>query len=208
MLRKIALGALAVAVIGAAPLGAQTADGPQIGEAAPTFSLPDTYGQTHDLAQYRGQWVVLEWLNYGCPYVVKHYHRSGNIPAQQEKWGERGVVWLAIVSSAPGTQGYYEPAEMNAESEKAGSKAAAVLLDPEGTVGRAYEARTTPQMVVIDPEGRVVYMGAIDSIASTRVEDIETAVQYVDQALTEAMAGQPVSVPLSRPYGCSVKYAQ
>jgi alkyl hydroperoxide reductase subunit AhpC len=202
MLKQIAL----VALIAMIPAAQQAPVGPRIGEPAPGFTLPDTHGQTHDLASYRGQWVVLEWLNYGCPYVVKHY-RTGNIPGQQERWGERGVVWLAIVSSAPGTQGYYEPAEMNAESEKAGSRATAVLLDPEGTVGRAYEARTTPQMFVIDPEGRVVYMGGIDDIATARDEDLERATQYVDQALTEGMAGQPISVPISRPYGCSVKYA-
>jgi alkyl hydroperoxide reductase subunit AhpC len=181
-------------------------DPPRIGEAAPTFTLPDTYGNTHNLEQYRGQWVVLEWLNYGCPYVVKHYHTTGNIPAQQAKWAEQGVVWLAIVSSSPGTQGYYEPAGMNAESAKAGSKAAAVLLDPAGDVGRAYDARTTPQMFVIDPQGRVVYMGGIDDIATTRAEDLERATQYVDVALTEARAGRAVTTPVSRPYGCSVKY--
>ncbi len=202
MLSKIAL----VASITALSIGAGSTKGPEIGQPAPGFALPDTHGQTHNLEQYRGQWVVLEWLNYGCPYVVKHY-RTGNIPGQQSKWAEQGVVWFAVVSSAPGTQGYYEPEAMNAESERFGSRAAAVLLDPDGTVGRAYEARTTPQMVVIDPDGLIVYMGGIDDIATARDEDLERATQYVDQALTEAVAGQPVSVPTSRPYGCSVKYA-
>lgn len=195
-----------VTAIAVLSIGVVTTNGPQIGEPAPAFALPDTHGRTHDLEQYRGQWVVLEWLNYGCPYVIKHY-RTGNIPGQQAKWAERGVVWFTVVSSAPGTQGYYEPDAMNAESERFGNRAAAVLLDPDGTVGRAYEARTTPQMVVIDPDGRIVYMGGIDDIATARDEDLARATQYVDQALTEAMAGEPVSVPTSRPYGCSVKYA-
>jgi hypothetical protein len=201
MMKRVAL----VALIAAFFAGAHASAGPQIAQLAPVFTLPDTHGHVHALEQYRGQWVVLEWLNYGCPYVAKHY-RTGNIPGQQAKWAERGVVWLAIASSAPGTQGYREPADMNAESEAAGSRARAVLLDPDGAVGRAYEARTTPHMFVIDPDGRVAYMGGIDDVASARDEDLARAIQLVDRALTEAMAGQPVSVPVSRPYGCGVQY--
>lgn len=193
---------LSVALV-VAPAAAQSE--PSIGGQAPTFSLPDTYGGTHDLAQYRGKWVVLEWLNYDCPFVGKHY-RTGNIPSQQEKWTKQGVVWLAIVSSAPGKQGYFPPDAMNARSEKEGSHATAVLLDPDGTVGHLYGARTTPHMFVIDPEGVVRYMGGIDDVPSARDADLDHAHQLVDQALTEAMAGKPVSVPTSRPYGCSVKY--
>lgn len=178
---------------------------PEIGGPAPDFTLPDTYDENHTLSDYRGQWVVLEWLNYGCPYVQKHY-RTDNMPSQQEKWRDRGVVWLAIVSSAPGTQGYYEPEAMNEQSEEWGSSATAVLLDPDGDVGRAYGARTTPQMFVIDPDGNVVYMGGIDDVPSARDQDLERATQLADQALTEAMAGETVSVPTSRPYGCNVKY--
>ena len=180
---------------------------PEVGSPAPAFALPDTRGETHALDAYRGQWVVLEWLNYGCPYVQKHY-RTGNIPSQQEKWRDRGVVWLAVVSSAPGTQGHYEPAAMDARSEEMGSRATAVLLDPEGTVGRRYDARVTPHMYVIDPEGTLVYMGGIDDVPTTRDEDLARATQLVDRALEEAMAGEPVSMPLSRPYGCSVKYGR
>lgn len=194
-----------VAGAGDAPAEPGLAAAPTIGEAAPTFALPDTRGEIHDLEEYRGQWVVLEWLNYGCPYVMKHY-RTGNIPGQQEKWRERGVVWLAVVSSAPGKQGHYPPAEMDAESERMGSRVDAVLLDPEGDVGRAYDARTTPHMYVIDPEGTLVYMGGIDDVPTARDEDLERATQLVDLALEEAMAGEPVSTPLSQPYGCSVKY--
>lgn len=178
---------------------------PEVGQPAPDFTLPDTEGETHTLEDYRGEWVVLEWLNYGCPYVQKHY-RTENIPSQQEKWRDEGVVWLAIVSSAPGKQGYYEPAAMNEKSEEWGSHATAVLLDPEGDVGRAYEARTTPHMFVINPDGDVVYMGGIDDVPTARDQDLERATQLVDQALTEAMAGEPVSQPTSQPYGCSVKY--
>ena len=179
--------------------------GPDVGQPAPDFTLSDTEGETHSLQDYRGEWVVLEWLNYGCPYVQKHY-RTGNIPSQQEKWRDEGVVWLAIVSSAPDKQGYYEPAAMNEKSAEWGSNATAVLLDPEGDVGRAYEARTTPHMFVIDSEGTVVYMGGIDDVPTASDEDLEQATQLVDRALTEAMAGEPVSRPTSRPYGCSVKY--
>ena len=180
---------------------------PEIGEAAPTFMLPDTHGTSFDLSQFRGEWVVLEWLNYDCPYVGKHYS-SGNIPDQQEKWTAEGVNWLAIVSSAPGTQGYFEPDVMNARTASEGSHADAVLLDPDGTVGRMYDAQTTPQMFVIDPDGVLRYMGGIDDTPTSRIQDLETATQLVDQALTELMAGQDVSVPVSRPYGCSVKYAR
>jgi hypothetical protein len=178
---------------------------PEIGAPAPAFSLPDTYENQHALSDQAGKWVILEWLNYGCPFVQKHY-RSGNMPRLQEEYAAKGVVWFSVVSSAPGKQGYYEPDEMNARNEEHGNKAAAVLLDPEGTVGMAYGARTTPQMYVINPEGVLLYNGAIDDRPTSRLSDIEGATNYLVQAMTEAMAGQPVSVPTTQPYGCSVKY--
>lgn len=178
---------------------------PTIGQPAPEFSLPDTYGAEHALADYRGEWVVLEWLNYGCPYVKKHYN-SQNMQNLQAEYGDRGVKWLAIVSSAPGKQGYYEPDAMNEMSEKKGQKALAVLLDPTGRVGRLYNAQTTPQMVIIDPEGTLLYNGAIDDKPSSRPASLEGAHNYLAVALDEALAGQPVSVPTTKPYGCSVKY--
>jgi peroxiredoxin len=178
---------------------------PTIGAAAPEFTLPDTYGNEHSLSDYRGEWVVLEWLNYGCPYVRKHYN-SQSMQDLQAKYGDRGVKWLAIVSSAPGKQGYYEPDAMNEMSEKKGQRALAVLLDPEGTVGRMYNAQTTPQMVIIDPEGTLLYNGAIDDRPSSRPASLEGAHNYLAAGLDEAMAGQPVSVPTTKPYGCSVKY--
>ncbi|MDH3458113.1 MAG: thioredoxin family protein [Gemmatimonadota bacterium] len=186
------------------PAAAQLSD-PAIGAPAPTFTLPDTYGNQHALGDYRGQWVVLEWLNYGCPYVQKHY-KSQNMQDLQAKYREDGVAWLAIVSSAPGKQGYYPADEMNVQNEAHNNKASAVLLDPEGDVGKAYGARTTPQMVVIDPRGTLLYNGAIDDRPTARLADIDGAHNYLVAALDEAMAGRAVSVPRTQPYGCSVKY--
>ncbi len=204
-MRRTPFAMVAVLALGLVTLAAGVRPAPEIGKPAPAFTLPDTRGAEHSLAQYRGKWVVLEWLNYGCPYVKKHY-RTGNIPGQQQKWRDRGVVWLAVVSSARGEQGHYEPAAMNVESKKMGSNASAVLLDPAGTVGRMYDARTTPHMFVIDPEGTLVYMGGIDDVPRPRERDLARATQLVDVALEEATAGQPVSTPTSRPYGCNVKY--
>ena len=194
----------AAALLPVQDVRAQSAS-PAIGQPAPEFSLPDTYGAEHALADYRGEWVVLEWLNYGCPYVKKHYN-SQNMQNLQAEYGDRGVKWLAIVSSAPGKQGYYEPDAMNEMSEKKGQKALAVLLDPTGRVGRLYNAQTTPQMVIIDPEGTLLYNGAIDDKPSSRPASLEGAHNYLAVALDEALAGQPVSVPTTKPYGCSVKY--
>lgn len=185
-------------------LAAQMQD-PEIGAAAPAFTLPDSYGNEHSLSGYEGKWVVLEWLNYGCPFVQKHYG-SGNMQALQTKYGQEGVIWLSVVSSAPGNQGYYDPAGMNAMNAENGNKAAAVLLDPEGTVGMAYGAKTTPQMYVINPDGVLLYNGAIDDRPSPRLEDIEGAHNYLVQALEEARAGEDVARPTTQPYGCSVKY--
>jgi hypothetical protein len=201
----LVVAALSAAALASAPrLMAQSAN-PAIGAPAPAFTLVDTYGNEHSLADFRGDWVVLEWLNYGCPYVKKHYN-SGNMQGLQEAYGAKGVKWLAIVSSAPGKQGYYEPAAMNEMNEKMGQKSLAVLLDPEGTVGRMYNAQTTPQMVIIDPDGTLLYNGAIDDKPSSRPESLEGAHNYLSAGLDEAMAGQPVSVSTTKPYGCSVKY--
>jgi len=196
------LGALSASAT--ANLSAQMRD-PEIGAAAPTFTLTDTNGQEHSLSDYAGKWVVLEWLNYGCPFVKKHYG-SGNMQKLQTEYGERGITWFSVVSSAPGKQGYYEPDDMNAVNAEQGNMAAAVLLDPDGTVGMAYGAKTTPQMYLISPEGILLYNGAIDDTPTSRVSDIEGANNYLVQALREAMSGQPVSQPTTQPYGCSVKY--
>lgn len=181
-----------------------TGAGPAVGAAAPAFTSTDTNGKAHSLQQYRGKWVVLEWLNHDCPYVRKHY--SGAMQALQKKWTAKGVVWLSVVSSAPGKQGNFPSARANELTKEKGASPSAVLLDQTGTVGKAYDARTTPHMFVIDPNGKVVYMGGIDDKPTSRVSDLETATPLVDVALTQALAGKPVAVASSQPYGCSVKY--
>jgi peroxiredoxin len=178
---------------------------PEIEAPAPAFTLPDPYGEEHTLSDHLGAWVVLEWLNYGCPFVQKHYG-SGNMQRLQEEFRTKGVVWFSVVSSAPGEQGYFEPAEMIQVNAENRNRATAVLLDPEGTVGMAYGAKTTPQMYLIDPEGLLLYNGAIDDLPTTRQSDIEVAKNYLVQALGEAMSGKPLTQPTTQPYGCSVKY--
>ncbi len=185
-------------------LTAQTI-GAEIGMPAPSFTLTDTYGEQHSLSDHRGEWVVLEWLNYECPFVRKHYD-SGNMQRLQQGYAEKGVKWYAVASSAPGKQGYHEPDEMNRLSQAKGSKVAAVLLDPDGAVGKLYGAQTTPQMYVINPDGVLLYNGAIDDRPSARPESLEGAHNYLAAALDEAMNGRPVTTPTSKPYGCSVKY--
>ncbi len=177
----------------------------EVGSAAPAFTLTDTHGKQHSLSDFGGKYVVLEWLNFECPFVKKHYN-SGNMQSLQKKYTGKGVVWLSIVSSKPGNQGYFPAEEMNKLGAEKKAAPTAVLMDPEGTVGRAYGARTTPQMVVIDPKGNVIYSGAIDDIRSTEVEDVAKAKNYVSAALDEAMSGKDVTVKTSQPYGCSVKY--
>lgn len=181
------------------------ANAPAVGKTAPEFKVVDTNGKTHSLSQYRGKWVVLEWLNHGCPYVRKHY--DGNaMQALQKKYAEKGVIWLSIVSSAPGNQGHFPNDKANALTKEKGAAPHAVLIDESGTVGRMYDARTTPHMFVINPKGTLMYMGAIDDKPTARAADLQGARQHVDIALQEAMAGKPVTVASSQPYGCNVKY--
>ena len=177
----------------------------RVGAPAPAFTSTDSRGQTQSLSQYNGKYVVLEWHNQGCPYTRKHYV-SGNMQNLQKEWTAKGVVWFTVISSAPGQQGYVTPAEENAYLEKMHAAPTAVLMDPEGKVGHSYNAKTTPQMVVINPEGLVIYDGAIDNKATPDADDIRGADNYVTDALTAAMAGKPVATPFTRPYGCSVKY--
>ncbi|HMO98456.1 MAG TPA: thioredoxin family protein [Kiritimatiellia bacterium] len=176
-----------------------------IGEPAPDFTLTDTHGASHNLSDFKGKYVVLEWINHGCPFVVKFY-KEGHMQALQREHTEKGVVWLSICSSAEGLQGHMSPEAWNAKNEEIGAAATAVLLDEDGVVGRKYGARTTPHMYVIDPEGLLVYQGAIDSIRSTNPEDIEGAENYVVAALAQHMAGEAVVNAQTTPYGCSVKY--
>ena len=188
-------------------LGASTASraAAVVGEKAPDFSLADSHGQKHSLAALQGKYVVLEWVNYECPFVQKHYN-SGNMQGLQKTYTGKGVVWLAINSSAPGKQGNFAPAEIETRSKQHDASFSAYLVDADGTVGRAYGAKTTPHMFVIDPSGTLLYAGGIDDKPSTEAADVKTATNFVRSALDQALAGKPVSVSSSQPYGCSVKY--
>ncbi|NZA25484.1 thioredoxin family protein [Luteimonas sp. SJ-92] len=177
-----------------------------VGQPAPAFTLVDSAGQTRSLADFAGKTVVLEWTNHECPFVRKHYG-SENMQAQQRDATADDVVWLSVNSSAPGQQGHVDGAAAERIRGQARAAQTAYLLDPDGTTGRAYGAKTTPHMYVIDPAGVLRYAGGIDSIPSPDPADIAKATQYVPQALAELAAGQPVSAPVTRPYGCSVKYA-
>ena len=179
----------------------------RVGEAAPDFTGTDSSGQTHKLSQYRGKYVVLEWHNQGCPYTKKHYE-SGNMQKLQKDWTAKGVVWLSVISSAPGKQGYVTASEENDYLKRMNAAPTAVLLDPKGELGRMYGAKTTPHMYIIDPQGRLIYNGAIDDRPTADQSDIAGAKNYVSLALEEATAGKPVSTAATTPYGCSVKYAQ
>lgn len=176
-----------------------------VGETAPDFTLTDSFGKSHSLSEYKGKTVVLEWNNPECPFVKKHYG-SGNIPKQQSEAIAGGIVWLTLNSGADGKQGHVDGARANAFLAQYNAKPTAYLLDPDGTVGHLYGAKTTPHMYVIDATGVLRYMGGIDSIASTDKDDIAKATQYVPQALAEIKSGKAVSVTTSQPYGCGVKY--
>ena len=179
----------------------------RVGAPAPAFTATDSRGRTQSLSQYHGKYVVLEWHNQGCPYTRKHYV-SGNMQNLQKEWTAKGVAWFTVISSAPGQQGYVTSAEENAYLEKMHAAPTAVLMDPEAKIGRLYDAKTTPQMIVIDPAGRVIYDGAIDDKPTPDVEDIRGSDNYVNDALSAAMAGRPVATAFTRPYGCSVKYPE
>ena len=176
-----------------------------VGETAPDFTLEDTNGNTHTLSDYRGQFVVLEWINHDCPFVRKMYN-SGKMQELQKKYRGKDVLWFSVSSSAHGKQGHYHPDEANALTEQKGAAPTAVLMDFDGIAGRKYGAQTTPHMFVIDPEGTLIYQGAIDSIPSVDTADVPRADNYVEMALDAAMAGEPVPVASTKSYGCSVKY--
>jgi peroxiredoxin len=180
-------------------------DPPPVGSAAPDFSLTDAKGKTHSLAQYKGKYVVLEWFNPECPFVKKHYG-SGNMQKLQEEYTSKGVAWLTIDSNAPGTEGNLSADTASKVTTGWKTQQTALLLDPEGKAGRAYGAKNTPNMVVINPEGKIVYEGAIDSKATPNPADIPNSTNYVKVALDESLAGKPVTTSTTKPYGCSVKY--
>jgi len=178
----------------------------RVGGPAPNFTATDSNGKPHTLSSYRGKFVVLEWHNQGCPYTKKHYD-SGNMERLQKEWTQKGVVWFTVISSAPGTQGYVTAGQENDYMQRMHAAPTAALLDPTGDLGHLYDAKTTPHMFVINPDGVLIYDGAIDDKPTPDPADIATSRNYVSLALTEAMAGKPVDTPTSRPYGCSVKYA-
>ena len=176
------------------------------GTLAPDFKGVDSNGVTHTLSEYRGKYVVLEWANKGCPFDQKHY-LSGSMENLQKEWTAKGVVWLSVISSAPGEQGYVNAAQENEYIKNMHVASTAVLLDPTGTIGRLYEAKTTPHMFVIDPTGKLIYEGAIDNKPTTDQADLKGAQNYLNDALNASMSGKPVAVESTRPYGCSVKYS-
>jgi peroxiredoxin len=178
---------------------------PAVGTAAPDFSLTDAKGKTHSLSQYKGKYVVLEWFNPECPFVKKHYG-SSNMQNLQKEFTDKGVVWLTIDSNAPGTQGSLTPEEADKIATSWKTHETALLLDPEGSAGRAYGAKNTPNMVIINPEGKIIYHGAIDNKATPNPSDIPSSTNYVKAALDQSLAGKTVSTPETKPYGCSVKY--
>jgi peroxiredoxin len=175
------------------------------GSMAPEFKGVDSNGVTHSLSEYKGKFVVLEWANKGCPYEQKHY-LSGNMESLQKQWTDKGVVWLSILSSAPGQQGYMTPAEENDYLKTMKASPTAALLDPTGAIGHLFDARTTPHIFVIDTTGKIVYQGAIDDKPTPDPASLKTADNYVNDALNAAMAGKPVAEAVTKPYGCSVKY--
>lgn len=172
---------------------------------APNFTLKDSRGNDVSLSQFQGKYTILEWLNYDCPFVKKHYN-SGNMQNLQQTYTGKGLTWLSIISSAPGEQGYYGAEEVNKLSTEKNAAPTAILLDPAGDVGKLYGAQTTPHMFIIDPKGVLIYQGAIDDIRSTNPDDVAKAKNYVKAALDEAMTGKAVSIPSTKSYGCSVKY--
>jgi peroxiredoxin len=186
-------------------LAASLYAGVTTGEKAPDFTLTDSTGTTHSLADFAGSYVVLEWTNHECPFVKKHYS-EGHMQALQKEMTGKGAVWLQVLSSAPGKQGFLTAEQAEALRAENGHASTAMLLDPAGDVGRLYDARATPHMYVIAPDGTLIYQGAIDSIKSTKASDVEKATNYVKAAFTSHLAGEPVANPQTTAYGCSVKY--
>ncbi len=201
--RKYALAALVTTLLFSA---AKVFAAPELGSEAPQFTATDTNGNEVSSADLIGKTVVLEWTNHGCPYVQKHYG-SGNMQALQNEATNDDIVWLSIISSAEGKQGSVNAQEANALTVDRKAAPSHVVLDPDGVIGRAYDARTTPHMYIIDANGKLAYMGGIDDIPTADPADIESAQNYVRTALSEIKNGQAVSTPTSRPYGCSVKYS-
>ena len=199
-LKSVLLSLILIAA--AAPLLAAV----EIGQAAPEFELVDSNGQSHSLSDFAGQKVILEWTNHDCPFVIKHYG-AGNMQEQQRMARDKhDAVWLTIISSKPGSQGHVSPEQANELTANRDAAPTAVLIDESGDVGRAYSAQVTPHMYIIDEQGTLVYMGGIDSNPSADPADIPDATQYVVAALGNLADGVAVAEPVTRPYGCSIKY--
>ncbi len=197
---------LVLAAASAPLLGGVARAAVEVNAAAPAFSAPDAAGRARSLSEFAGRTLILEWTNNGCPYVQKHYN-SGNMQGLQREATQAGVTWLSVISSAPGQQGYFTGPDAIAYAREVNAAPTAILLDPAGAMGRAYDARTTPHMFVIDGRGRVVYQGAIDDRPSARPATLEGATNYVRAALADLAAGRAVQTAQTTPYGCSVKYA-
>jgi peroxiredoxin len=201
-MKRIGVGVLMMVLAASAGVGRALPPGSM----APDFKGIDSNGVQHSLSEYRGKIVVLEWANKGCPYEQKHYN-SGNMESLQKQWTDKGVVWLSVLSSAPGEQGYVTPAEENDYLKTMKASPTAALLDPKGTIGHLYDARTTPHMFVIDASGKIAYQGALDDKPTPDPASLKTADNYLNDALNAVLAGKPVAVSVTKPYGCAVKYA-
>jgi hypothetical protein len=200
--RHLVLTPMALAV---ASLSAPAFAAAIVGQKAPEFTAKDATGKTVNLADFKGKTVVLEWVNPGCPYVRKHYG-SGNMQSTQKDAVDKGVVWLAVNSTDTGHPDYLAPAALQSWMTEQKAAATHTLMDESGSIGQQYAARTTPHMYIISPQGNLVYAGGIDSISSARAEDIKQATNYIKQSLGETLAGKPISMATTKPYGCSVKY--
>lgn len=199
--RLIGLFAFSFGLLASASAGAE----PVVGQPAPTFTGTAVEGDSLNLADLHGKTVILEWTNHECPFVQKHYE-SGNIPKLQKQAASQGIVWLQVISSVPGKQGFVEPATAKKLNQDRGATPANTILDASGAIGKLYAATNTPQLFIIDPKGILLYKGGIDSIASADKEDIASAENYIDSALKELAAGKPISKAATKPYGCTVKY--
>src|SRR5690349_18690773 len=180
-------------------------DVPSVGSTAPDFSAPDASGKTQSLSEYKGKYVVLEWFNPECPFVKKHYG-SDNMQKLQAEYTGKGVVWLTIDSNAPGSEGNISADQAKKIMDSWKTKMSALLLDPDSKIAKAYGAKNTPNMVVISPEGKIVYEGAIDSKATPNAADIPSSINYVKAALDEALGGKAISNAQTKPYGCHITY--
>jgi hypothetical protein len=202
--KVLLLGVAAIAACAVASMARNSSSTP--GASAPAFTASDSNGKSLSLSEYKGKYVVLEWSNFGCPFVKKHYG-SGNMQALQKKYTDNCVIWLTIFSSSQGGPGYYSNDKLNSLYTSKKMASTAVIPDSSGTIGKAYGATNTPDMVVINPEGKIIYSGAIDNQATPDPDSINGATNYVANALDEAMAGKDVTVKTSKPYGCGIHYA-